>query len=140
MGKKILWVSRHPVLPVQFDFLSKKFGGVSIRIFSKKVPSAEWLYENEIKEGGYDIVIPVLPLSIVARLVELSRRYGFEVWWSEMELLHNDTSRECPEYNPSSDAMVEGYDVDGKLIFRHYRFKAFKRIKAIRLELEDVGE
>jgi len=136
--RKVLWVSRHKPLNAELKFLEKKLGKYELEILNKPIPSAEWLLENKIKPEKIDIVIPVLPLSIVARLTELSRRHNFQIWWADMQLLHNDKSIVCPEFDPDRDAMVEGRDEKGNKIYRHYRFRTFKRIKKIKLELEDI--
>lgn len=142
-GKRVvIWLSRHKPLKAQLDFIVNKLGSVTLRIVRARAPNAEYVYENYVREyieKGYKVVlIPVLPLSMIARLTELSRKYGFEMWWANTELLHNDKSENCPEYNPDTDAMVPGVDIDGKPIYRHYRFRKFQRIKKIELVLEDV--
>lgn len=136
--KTVLWVSRHEILPAQALLLSEKLGDFKIVMFRDKVPSAEWLLKNVILPREVDIVIPVLPLSIIAKLFDLSKRYGFEIWWAQMELLHNDYSKDCPEFDHKRDTMVLGVDLGGKRIWRHYRFKGFYRVKGIKIELEEV--
>jgi len=136
--KRVLWVSRHGMLPAQAGFLFEKLRNFRVEFFRDKVPSAEWLVENVILPKEIDIVIPVLPLSMVARLVELGKKHGFEVWWAQMELLHNDYSEECPEFDRERDAMVPGVDSEGRRMWRHYRFRGFYRVKEVKLELEEV--
>lgn len=136
--KTILWVSRHQPLPVQIRFLEEKLGDFFLEVYPKKVPSADWLVENIIQPKRIDIIIPVLPLSITARLVELGKKHGFQVWWSQMELLHDDYSEKCPEFNEDRDTMVPGVDAQGRKIWRHYRFQKFKKVKEVKLVLEDV--
>lgn len=137
MKAKILWVSRHTPLRAQIEYLRDRLGDVDVKVFSKRVPSAEWLLENVVKPGGYGYIIPVLPMSIIARLVELSKRHGFALLWADMELLHNDYSEECAEYDPDRDAMVPGIDSRGRRMWRHYRFNGFKKIKDVRIEFEE---
>ncbi|MEM1554871.1 MAG: hypothetical protein QXU09_04435 [Thermoproteota archaeon] len=113
--KRILWVSRHPVLPSQLNALRKLFGEVSVDIFLQHLPylSAEEIV-NHIKAGGYDEVVVVAPLSVIAKLCEL----GVKPLWAEMEQVP-------PEL---SETQVNG---------RFYRFKRFRRIKEIKIEYED---
>ena len=138
--KNVLWVSRHEMLPVQMKFLAEKLKHFTVEFFRDTVPSAEWLVENVILPKKIDIVIPVLPLSMIARLVELSKKHGFEVWWAQMELLHNDYEEAppCPDFNSDTDTMVPGLDSNDNRIWRHYRFKAFYRVKEVKLVLEEV--
>lgn len=138
MVKKVLWVSRHRPLNAELRFIKEKLGDYELKIWDKKVPSAEWLINHLIIPEKIDIVIPVLPLSIIARLSELSERYGYEIWFAEMELLHNDKVFPCEEYNADTDTVVDGIDIDGNRIYRHYRFKTFKRILRIGFDLEDI--
>ena len=136
--KNVLWVSRHEMLPVQMKFLAEKLKHFTVEFFRDTVPSAEYLVENVIVPKGINIVIPVLPLSMIARLVELSKKHGFEVWWAQMELLHNDYEETCPDFDEETDAMVPGVDANGRKMWRHYRFKAFYRVKEVKLVLEEV--
>jgi len=140
--KTVLWIYKHEILPAQALLLSEKLGDFKIVMFRDKVPSAEWLLKNVILPREVDIiVIPVLPLSIIARLFDLSKRYGFEIWWAQMELIHIDYSENCPEFDHKRDIMVPGVNLGGKRIWRHYRFKGFYRvkgIKGIKMELERV--
>ena len=135
---RVLWVSRHDLLPAEEEFLKARLGNIEIIQYTDKVPSAEWLYENVIKKLQIRYVLPVLPLSMVARLVELGKREGFTVLWSVMELLHNDYSEDCPEYEPAMDAMVPGRDAEGRKMWRHYRFKEIKKIEALELRLSPL--
>ena len=135
---KVLWVSRHGILPAQAKFLMRKFKSFKIEFFRDKVSSAEWLVKNVVLPKEIDVVIPVLPLSMVARLVELGKKLNFEVWWAQMELLHNDYEEKCQNFDDDRDVMVPGLDSEGKKIWRHYRFKGFYRIKEVKLELEEV--
>jgi len=136
--KKVLWVSRHMPLLAQLKELGRKLGRYELKIVNKPIPSAEWLLKEQILPNKIDIVIPVLPLSMIARLCELSRMHGFQVWWTEMQLLHNDVDMKCREFLAERDTMLEGRDEKGNKIYRHYRFKSFKKIRSIRLELEEI--
>ena len=136
--KNVLWVSRHGMLPAQMRFLAEKLGNFNVEFYNGMVPSAEYLVENVIVPKGINIVIPVLPLSMIARLVELSKKHGFEVWWAQMELLHNDYEETCPDFDEETDAMVPGVDANGRKMWRHYRFKGFHRVREVKLVLEEV--
>ena len=101
---RILWVSRHPPLIAQIEWLRKKCGNVDIIRYDKRVGTAEEVI-NYAEKIDADIIIPVLPLTIVARLVELAKG-KMEVWWANMVLLHNDESEECPMLDRRTDTMI----------------------------------
>ncbi|RLG50049.1 MAG: hypothetical protein DRN90_00300 [Thermoproteota archaeon] len=131
-GVKILWVSRHNPLPSQVKELERKLGKIEIVQFAERVPNAEFVIELAKKHGA-KIIVPVLPLSIIARLVELANKEDITVLWAEMEqvkMLYNPVPFQ--DYDPTIETVVaagESYKV--------MRFKRFHKIKAIRLELEE---
>ena len=131
----ILWVSRHPPLKSQVDFLVKKFGDPKIIQVSGRIPNAEYVAEIAQKHNA-KVIIPVLPLSFIARLVELSRKFDFEIWWAEMEqtALLNHQPEPHKDYNPETDAFIKGYEGTYKIM----RFKKFHRIKEIKMVMEEV--
>ena len=134
-GISILWVSRHPPLPSQIRFLEKKFRNPRIVQISGRIPNAEFVVEIAQKHSA-KVIVPVLPLSFIARLVELSRKVGFEVWWAEMEqvkiIQHEPIANK--DYNPETDAYIKGYEGTYKIM----RFKKFHRIKEIKMVMEEV--
>jgi len=139
---KVLWVSRHKPVPVQVSALQRYAERRGLRLeidyFTQAVPSAEWLVSNVVKPGGYAVVVPVLPLSFIMHLVEEGKKAGFEVWFSRMQLLHNDAQAACPGFNPETDTMQPGVDAEGKPMYRHYRFSRFERIVDVKLVTEPV--
>ncbi|MBO3801787.1 MAG: hypothetical protein JTT12_05665 [Candidatus Brockarchaeota archaeon] len=122
--KRILWVSRHPVLASQLKALKELFGDVSVDILFQR-SNAQYLIQYlsaedivaSMKEGEYDEVVVVAPLSVIAKLCEL----GVKPLWAEMEQV------------PPEQAETEANG-------RYYRFKRFRRIKGIKIEFEDFGE
>jgi len=134
-GEAILWVSRHPPLKSQIRFLEKKFGNPRIIQLSGRIPNAEYVAETA-QNFNAKVIIPVLPLSFIARLVELSKKYGFEVWWAEMEQIGILSYQPVAgkDYNPETDAWIKGYENTYKIM----RFKKFHRIKRVVMEMEEV--
>ena len=130
-----MWVSRHPPLNSQIRFLEKKFGNPRIIQLSGRIPNAEFVVEIAQKHSA-KVIVPVLPLSFIARLVELSRKFDFEIWWAEMEqialLKHQPEPHK--DYNPETDAFIKGYEGTYKIM----RFKKFHRIKEIKMVMEEV--
>jgi len=132
---KVLWVSRHKMLGRQLNHIISKFPEVDFLEFRGKVESAESLVEDLVLPEKVDIVIPVLPLSIIARLVELGNKHGFEVWWAEMEQVAVlDHEPREGEYDKYCETYIKGAEGTYKIM----RFKQFHRIKKISLELEPV--
>jgi len=134
-GEAILWVSRHPPLKSQIRFLEKKFKDPKIIQLSGKIPNAEYVADTA-KNFNAKVIIPVLPLSFIARLVELSRKFNFEVWWAEMEQVGIVTYQPVAgkDYDPETDAWIKGYENTYKIM----RFKKFHRIKEIKMVMEEV--
>ena len=113
--KRVLWVSRHTPHPVQLPALEQYLGD-SVEI--TKLPgfrSAEDIVQN-FREGQYDDMVIVAPLSVIARVVDL----GVRPLWSE-----------AAEEPDRSRAHFQGGG--GKW----FRFVRFRRIKALHLEFED---
>jgi len=112
--KKVLWMSRHSWLKSQEAELRRIFGEVKLEQISTPFMSAEKVVEI-YKKGGYDEMVIVAPLSVIAKITEM----GIKPLWAEMEIV------------PKEEAEVEAAG-------RYYRFKGFKRIKKVKMEFEDL--
>lgn len=112
--KEILWLSRHRYLPSQVAELNRIFGGVYLFQDPNPFSSAEDI-KRRVVQGGYDEIVVVAPLSVIAKLTEL----GIKPLWAEMETVK-------PE-----EAEVE---VGG----RYLRFTGFKRIEGIEIKFTGV--
>lgn len=117
--KKILWMSRHSPLDRQLDWLLAKFGEIEVKQDPTPFSSAEDI-ATRFEEGGYDEMVVVAPLSVIARLIDLKIR----PLWSEMEEVSLD------------QAEVRMNRRGGRQ--QGYRFVTFKRISALRLEFEEL--
>ena len=115
MTKKILWLSRHSILPSQVRELRRLFGDDAI-IFQDPRPFDDARdIVKRFREGGYDEIVVVAPLSVIQRLTEL----GIRPLWAEMKVCD-------PE---EAETTVSG---------RPYKFVKFKRIKAVKVEFEEL--
>ena len=134
----VLWLSRHPPLKVQLETLKAKLGNVELKIYNKPLGTVEEATKL-VEQYKAKYVVPVLPLSFIARLVEESKKKDFVVLWAEMELLHNcKEGVKCKDYDPNQDSIVKTKDMQtGEEFFRHYRFRGFKILKAIKFETEE---
>lgn len=113
--KKILWMSRHAPLASQLAELRRLFDDETVvEQDARPFDSAEQIAAR-YRNGGYDDLVVVAPLSVLGRLVDL----GIKPMWAEMEQV-TDPAR----------AEVSARD-------RHYRFARFRRVKALRLEFEE---
>ena len=112
--KKILWMSRHPWLKSQEEALRRIFGEVILEQISTPFMSAEKVLEI-YKQGGYDEMVIVAPLSVIAKITEM----GIRPLWAEMEIV------------PKEEAEVEAAG-------KYYRFQRFRRIKEVKMEFEDL--
>ncbi|MBI4022974.1 hypothetical protein HY375_02325 [Candidatus Berkelbacteria bacterium] len=117
MAKRILWVSQYPLHRVQFGALRRLFGAdVQICHDIRQFCSAEEI-ASIFRQGGYDDLVAVLPLSVVERLIQDE---GVRPLWSQTEPVDPDRA----------DWVTKG---------RGYRFKGFKRVGELILVLDDLG-
>ena len=112
---RIAWISRHAPLPSQVAALGAHFGPCEIRRDVRPFANAEEIVRR-VRAIGADECVVVAPLSVLARLVDL----GLRPLWAEMQQL------------PSA----KGSEVEAA--GRYYRFVRFRRVKALRMEFEDV--
>jgi len=108
-------MSRHRPLPVQERALPD-YLGEDVRIEQDPNPfsNAEEIVRR-YRCGGYDDMVVVAPLSVIARLVDL----GIRPIWCEMEVVSED--EHC----------------DIKYRDRRYAFRRFRRIRRVAVEFED---
>ena len=132
----VLWVSRHSPLPAQLESLSKRLGCIRVIQISKLFASAEEIIEYADR-FRVNYIVAVLPLSMIMRLVELARSRGITVLWSEMEVVA-DKLLSPPTIDPDREVILTAKESDGSITYRVYRFKNFKKIRAIKMELEPI--
>jgi len=132
----VLWVSRHNPLPAQIRELKRKLGAIRIVMLSGVVPNAEYV-ANIARQYSAGYVVPVLPLSFIARLVELSRKYGFIVLFAEMNEIIRTTDREEAEKalkeNIDSRTLVE---YSGG-VYRVWEFTKFSKVVEVKIVTEE---
>ena len=130
MGRVVAWVSRHKPLPAQIRYLKRKLGNdVNVVQIPKTFTDVKEIYEDVVSAGA-DVAVVVLPLSMIACLVE---RYKDVVWlMAEMEPVHDSCPGvNCPYFDPDRDVILPG------VVIRHMRFKKFVRVKEVRVVKED---
>jgi hypothetical protein len=115
---KILWLSRHNPLPAQVAELERLFGNVEVAIDPKPFSSAEEIMAR-FRAGGYDEIVVVAPLSVIAKLTEM----GMKPLWAEMKQI----SSHFPD--PTREVEVNG---------RWYRFERFRRIAKVQIVFDDL--
>jgi hypothetical protein len=115
---KILWLSRHKPLPAQIAELERLFGRVAVTIDPKPFSSAEEIMAR-FRAGGYDEMVVVAPLSVIARLTEM----GIKPLWAEMKQISG------PGPDPSREVEANG---------RWYRFERFRRIVNVQIVFDDL--
>jgi len=131
----VLWLSRHKPLPIQLDELKRKLGDYELVHWDRQVSTAERAVEIAERYGA-KIIVAVLPLSFVQRLIEETKKRGITLLKAEMELLHICDRNPCPIFDPYMDAIEPTRREDGKVIYRHFRFKRFVR----RVAIEEIVE
>ena len=137
----VIWVSRHDILPAQYRVLREKLGNIAIYFIRGRVPSVEQLVkdiEDILAKNGLTgkpvYIVPVLPMTMIAKLLDLAKRRGWTVLMAEMEntKVMNEEPVKGRDYNPEYETVVPSREG----IYRIMRFKRFSRIKAIKLETE----
>ena len=131
----ILWVSRHRPLASQIMELKKKLGRVRILQVTGVVPNAESVMEIALQHNA-KVIVPVLPLSFIARLVELAKKHGITILFARMEAIAQVKSIE-----EASAIVAEAPDrrtfttyADGTI--KIHEFKQFEIIKEVKLVTE----
>ena len=128
----VLWASRHPPLPAQLEALASRLGRVRVVQVAGRFRDAEEVLELARKHNA-EAIVPVLPLSFIARLVEPAGDVA--VLMAEMELVEESTYPDVV-LDPAREVMMEYRGEDGRPRYRKYRFKQFIRVRQVRVEGE----
>lgn len=133
----VLWISRHKPLPAQLQYLKQKLGDFKLIMHEKPLNTAKDAVEL-IKRHNADYVVPVLPLSFIAHLVNESKNEKFTILRAEMENVHNCETDDCPEFDPETDTIMVSRDLNdpSKIIRRHFRFREFRILKDVLIVTE----
>lgn len=103
--------------PVQLGALRRLYGAdVEVVVDPRPFDNAETVVRR-FREGGYDDLIIVAPLSVIARIVDL----GIRPLWAEAVVV--------------TDRSKADWETSGRL----YRFVRLRRIRRLALEFEDLG-
>ena len=113
--KKVLILSRHPLLKSQMTALWQLFGDYVCVIQEKKPLKTAEEAVKRFREGGFDDIVAIAPLSMIAKMIDL----GVKPLWPVLVPCEPDEA-EVVRFN------------------RPYRFKEFKRITSVLLTFEDV--
>lgn len=129
----VLWVSRHNPVPAQIEELRKKIGDVEVVQLSGNIPNAEYVVEKA-RELGAEYIVPVLPLSFIARLAELSKKEGFTVLFSRMKTIatldSEEEARKLVEEAPDKRTMVSYRDGTTR-VFEFDRFEKLVKVELV---------
>jgi len=133
----VLWVSRHPPLRAQVDELERRLGPIVVYQLSGVIPSAEYVVERA-RELSAKYVVPVLPLSFVAVLVEQAKRAQFVVLFAKMKLLA--VLRTAEEAKKLVAEAPEGrvYERSADGSYRVFEFERFEKLVEVRLVTEPL--
>jgi hypothetical protein len=133
----VLWVSRHPPLQAQIVELEQKLGGVVIYQMSGVIPNAETVAETA-KKLNASVIVPVLPLSMIARLAELSKQNKFTVLIAKMSNIA--TTRDPSEAQrlvaEKPEARTIATYADG--VIRVFEFERFEKLVEVKLVTEPL--
>jgi len=136
---RVFWVSRHDPLPAQILKLKEILGEFSLVKISGTIPTVDHLLDiiKHMKKSK-NIIIPVLPLSFIARLCEVRNREGFDIWYAEMKQIAEtkDINEAQRVVNEKPETRTLTTYADGTI--KVFEFISFKRIKQVKIELEDI--
>lgn len=90
------------------------------------------------KAKNCEIIVAVLPLSILKRIAEDGEEQGIQLWWIEMANVHGEgascsamslshTGESCSSFIKESDTISRG---------KHIRFMGFKRLLGIKFDMQ----
>lgn len=131
----VLWVSRHDPLIAQVEALRKKLGNIRIVKLSSVVPNADYVVKVA-EQYHAKVIVPVLPLSFIARLAELAPKKGMTVLFAKMEEICRTTEKEDAEAlvskNPFARTMVEYSNG----VYRVWEFKGFEKLVKVEIVTE----
>ena len=132
--KKVLWASRHRPIPAERKELKRILGDYELYHFTGRVEVREDNGEcshfiEYIKDLKPDIIVPVLPLTVVKYLVEKREKYGYEVWEATFEEVGVSDTPIHDEDNEVAVMLLSGK-------WKIMRFVGFSRIKDIKVEKE----
>lgn len=113
--KKILWLSQHVPLQKQIAELQRIFRQVEVIRDPRPFSNAEEIF-GRYKAGSYTEIVTVAPLSVIAKLCEL----GLRPLYAQMDQVANQGE---------ADLSYRG---------RFYRFNRFVRVKAVKMEIEEL--
>jgi hypothetical protein len=133
----VLWVSRHPPLPAQIAELERRFSGIVVYQMSGVIPSAEAVVEAA-KKLNANVIVPVLPLSMIARLAELSKQNKFTVLIAKMNNIATTKSvEEAPRLVAEKpEARTVATYADG--VARVLEFERFEKLVEVKLVTEPL--
>jgi len=131
----VLWVSRHAPLEGQVNVLREKLGEISIARLAETIPNAEYVI-NKAKEVKAKYIVPVLPLSIIARLAEVAKKENFEILFAKMENIASVKSRDEAEKIVSEKPGLRSIATYADGVIRVFEFKQFEKLKEVRLITE----
>ncbi len=136
MRNVVVWISRHRMLPGVRRELERLLGPVFVVWVDRTYRHVDDVLSDvekiaEAAGAGRVYVLPVLPLGMVRKMLERNPS-GVTFLWAEFKELHRGCGGpgSCPDFNPKTDV----YHVD-----THKRFTGIKRLKAVRIELEDLS-
>jgi len=115
-AKRILWMSRHKPHSRQIETLREMFGSETVVDQESRPFDDARQVAKRFRDGGYDDMVIVAPLSVIAVLCG----EGIKPLWSE-----------AAEENDPSKIEFRGARNQG------YRFVRFRRIKRVALDFED---
>jgi hypothetical protein len=133
----VLWVSRHMPLPAQIVELERKLGSVIVYQMKGTVPSAETVVEIA-RSLNASVVVAVLPLSMIARLAELSRQNGFTVLIAKMNSVATTKNMEeaVRLVQEAPERRTLATYADGTM--RVFEFERFEKLVEVKLVTEPL--
>ena len=134
---RILWVSRHKPLNAQVKELKRLFGDIELIIYEGTVVSAQSVID-EAKRHNAKVIVPVLPLSVIARLVELAKKEDIIVLFARMEAIATTKNFEEAERLVKEAEDRRNITTYADNTIRVFEFKQFEKILRVELVTEPL--
>jgi hypothetical protein len=133
---RVLWVSRHYPLLAQIRELQRIYGAdIEIVQMRGYIPNAEAIVQRA-KEVGAEVIVPVLPLSMIAKLTEMQKKDGFTLLFAKMKMVACTKNLEEATMIAMEAPERRTIITYGDGFARVFEFERFERIVEVKLVTE----
>jgi len=129
----VAWVSRHDPLPAQIEELERKLGKFTLVRITRTFTNADEVIE-QVRQAGARIAVVVLPLAMIAQLVERDKTIKWLMARMREVEATRDRERAAALVFLNPKARTTATYADGSV--KVFEFEGFEVIKRVVLETE----